>query len=81
MDDCLARLNVVFQEVFLDDELVVTRETTAQDVEGWDSLTHVSLIVNIEKAFGIQFRSSEVTAFKNVGEMADLIQERLGGIK
>jgi acyl carrier protein len=76
MDETMARLNEVFQDVFDDDELHVTRETTAQEIEGWDSLMHVTLIVNVEKAFGVRFASAEVAALKNVGELTDLIARR-----
>ena len=60
MDDRMERLNGVFQQVFDDDELEIDRETTAKDVEGWDSLMHVTLLINVEKAFGVKFSSSEV---------------------
>jgi acyl carrier protein len=73
MSDLLQRVTQVFQRVLDDDELAVTRETTAQDVEGWDSVTHVTLLVNCERAFGIKVRSSEVAGLKNVGELVDLI--------
>ena len=66
-------LTTVFQQLFDDDELIVTRETGAADVEGWDSLTHVTLVLTIEKAFAIRFKSSQVASLKNVGELADLI--------
>jgi acyl carrier protein len=79
MSDILDRINEVFQEVFDDDEIRITRDTTAQDVEGWDSLMHVTLLVNIERAFGIRFTSSEVASLKNVGELADLIARHQGG--
>jgi acyl carrier protein len=78
MSDVLSRLNQVFQDVFDDDELTITTKTTAQDVEGWDSLMHVTLLVNVEKAFGVRFTSSEVAALKNVGELVDLIARRAG---
>jgi acyl carrier protein len=78
MSDVLSQLNGVFQDVFDDDELSVSPETTAQDVEGWDSLMHVTLMVNVERAFGIRFTSSEVAALKNVGELVDLIERRAG---
>ena len=68
----LSKLNQVFQDIFDDDELAISPETTAKDVEGWDSLMHVTLMVNIEKAFGIRFTSSEVAALKNVGELVEL---------
>jgi acyl carrier protein len=79
MRDPLTRLKQVFQDVFDDDELSVTRSTTAQDVEGWDSLMHVTLMVNVEKTFGIRFTSSEVASLKNVGELIDLITLREEG--
>ena len=78
MSSRLAELNQVFQQVFEDDELEVTRETAAKDVEGWDSLMHVTLLVNVEKAFGVKFKSSEVAGLKNVGELIDLLNARLG---
>jgi acyl carrier protein len=76
MDDLMARLNEIFRDVFEDDELEVTRETTAQDIEGWDSLMHVTLIVNVEKSFGIRFGSAEVASLQNVGQLADLVASR-----
>lgn len=76
MSDRLERLNQVFRDVFDDDELDITRRTTANDVEGWDSLMHVTLIVNVEKAFKVKFSSSEVAALQNVGELIDLIDAR-----
>jgi acyl carrier protein len=72
----MPRLNEVFQQVFDDDELVISRTTTAKDVEGWDSLMHVTLVVNVEKAFGVKFRSSEIAGLKCVGDLADLITQR-----
>jgi len=77
-DDLLTRLNVIFQEVFDDEEVHVTRATTARDVSGWDSLRHVSLLVSVERAFGIRFRSSEVANLNNVGELLDLIAHHRG---
>jgi acyl carrier protein len=78
MSDTLDRLNGVFQQVFDDDELDITRETTAKDVEGWDSLMHVTLLINVEKAFGVKFSSSEVASLKSVGDLADLIEAKQG---
>lgn len=76
MGKILARLNEVFQEVFDDEDLTVSRETTAPDVEGWDSLMHVRLVINVEKAFGVRFSSTEVAALKNVGDLVDLIETK-----
>ncbi len=73
MSSALPQLNEIFKDVFEDDDLEVTRETTAHDVEGWDSLMHVTLIVNVEKSFGVKFTSSEISALKKVGDLEDLI--------
>jgi len=73
----LSRLNDVFQEVFEDDELIIEREITARDIEDWDSLMHVNLVLAAEKEFGIRLSSSEVTSLKDVGDFVDLIEEKL----
>ncbi len=77
MDETLVQLNDVFQDVFDDDELLTTRATTAADVEDWDSLMHVTLIINVEKAFGVRFLSAEVAGLKSVGELVDLIDSKV----
>lgn len=69
-------LNEVFRDVFDDEDITVTEATTADDIEDWDSLEHINLIVATEKKFGIKFTMSEVTGMKNVGEMADIIEQR-----
>jgi len=74
--DVLARLQTIFDEIFLD-EVTVTPELSAHDVEEWDSLLHISLVVAIEETFNIKFRVGEVEATENVGEFADLILERV----
>ncbi len=70
------RLTETFQFIFDDPGLQVTRATTADDVPGWDSLTHINLIVAIEKQFKIRFTTGEVTRLKNVGELMDLITKK-----
>ncbi len=70
------RLQEVFRDVFDDEEIVVGDETTAEDVEGWDSLEHINLIVAVEKEFGIKFNMGEANKMKNVGEMVDIILSR-----
>ena len=78
MSDTLERLNEVFQQVFDDDELAVGPTTTAEDVEGWDSLMHVTLMIRVEKAFGVKFTSSQVAGLKNVGQLVELLDHKLG---
>ncbi len=76
--EVFTRLDEVFQDVFDNEEIHVSDETTAEDIEDWDSLDHISLIVAVENAFGIKFGMGQVTRMKNVGEMADIILEKLG---
>jgi acyl carrier protein len=78
MPDLLSQLNEVFREVFNNDALAVTHETTARDVDGWDSLMHVTLILAVEKRFGVRFTSSEVAALNNVGALTELIDSKGG---
>ncbi len=70
-------LNEVFRDVFDDEDIVVTAETTADDIEDWDSLEHINLVVAVENKFGIKFNMNEVVKFKNVGEMVEVITERV----
>jgi acyl carrier protein len=73
------RLGEVFRDVFQADDLIITREMTAADVSGWDSLMHVRLILTVEKVFGIRFTTSEVASLNNVGELADAVEQKVGG--
>jgi len=68
------KLNEVFSDVF-DEDITVTDATTAADIADWDSLTHITLISEVEDAFGIKFSMKEVLGLNNVGEMADLIEK------
>ena len=72
----LERVNDVFRDVFDDESLSVRQETSAADVEGWDSLMHVRLIIAIEKAFRVRFSSSEVASLKDVGDLIELLQTK-----
>ena len=73
-------LNSVFQDVFDNDDLAVESVTTAQDVDGWNSLAHIRLMVSIEKAFKLRFSAAEISSLKNVGDVAALIlRKRTGG--
>jgi acyl carrier protein len=72
----MSRLTGVFQRVFDDDTLSLARGTTAQDVEGWDSLMHINLIVAIEHEFKIRFTTREIAGLRDVGELIDLITHK-----
>ncbi|GHV51641.1 acyl carrier protein [Synergistales bacterium] len=71
-------LNEIFRDVFDDENITVGETTTANDIEGWDSLEHISLMLAIEKKFGIKFTMGEVTGTKNVGAMAEIIEREVG---
>ncbi len=75
--DIFKKVNEIFCDELDNDDIVLTDETTADDVEEWDSLSHVQLIVAIEKAFGIKFTSNEILGWNNVGELIDAIEKRL----
>lgn len=68
------KLQEIFRDIFDDEELVITEGMTAADIEDWDSLAQINLIIAIEKEFGIKFNLEEVSKLKNIGEMLDLIK-------
>lgn len=76
-EELYERLNEVFQDVFDDEDITVNDATTANDIEDWDSLEHINLVVAVEKKFGIKFSMEEVNNFKSVGEMVDIILSRI----
>jgi acyl carrier protein len=71
------KLNRTFQDIFDDPHLQIRPDMTADDVEDWDSLSHISLIVAVEKTFGLRFTTAEVQALANVGDFAALIGSKL----
>jgi acyl carrier protein len=70
------RITQVFHDVFDDDSIVVTPGLSARDVEGWDSITHIRLILTIEKAFKVKFSTSDIGKLANVGDLVALIEAR-----
>ncbi|KFF22127.1 acyl carrier protein [Chryseobacterium sp. JM1] len=76
-NEILSKLSEIFREELDNEEITLTAETTANDVEEWDSLSHIQLIVAVERAFGIRFTSSEIQTWNNVGEMADSVSAKL----
>lgn len=74
--EILSQVEEIFRDVLDNEEIVLTDMTTANDVEDWDSLTHIQLIVAIEKHFGIKFTSKEILSWANVGEMVDCIASK-----
>ena len=72
------KLQDIFQDVFDDDELEIDDELTADDVEDWDSIMHITLMVAVEKEFGLQFNAEEIGRLSSVGGLIDLIEEQVG---
>jgi acyl carrier protein len=73
----LTELNTLFEEIIDEGAVTLSRETTAKDVEGWDSLNHIQIIAAIEKKYGFRFTLVEIQGFKNVGEMTDSILSKI----
>jgi acyl carrier protein len=71
------KLQDVFREVFDDDEIIISDEMTANDIDEWDSLTHIQLIVACEKEFGCKFKTTEIIDLKNVGEFIALLKRKI----
>jgi len=74
--EIFSKLNEIFIDVLDLDEVELTDETSANDIEEWDSLSHIQLIVAIEKSFGIKFTSLEIMKWRNVGELVDSIMSK-----
>ena len=72
-EEILEKLTGIFHEELDNEEIVLSREATADDIEEWDSLSHIQLIVAVEKVFKIRFTSSEIQSWNNVGEMINCI--------
>ena len=71
------QLNAVFRQVLEDDEINLTPEMTADNVQGWDSMNHIFIVVELEKRFRIKFQAAEMEELKNVGELASLVRQKL----
>ena len=74
-EEILKKITDICRDVFEDETLVIDDDTTAADVDGWDSLTHLSLINEIENEFNIKFTLGEITGSKNMGELIDVIEK------
>jgi acyl carrier protein len=76
IDVIYAKLSEIFHDVFDDESIVLRPQLTADDVDEWDSLTHVRLVLAVERKFGLKFSAAEVGGLKNVGEFASLIEAK-----
>jgi acyl carrier protein len=82
MNELHSDLQEVFRRVFDDDELVITESTSAADVDGWDSMAHINLIIAVEKRFGVKFAASEIAALgrrgQTVGSIIQILAAKTG---
>ncbi|MBQ7563359.1 MAG: acyl carrier protein [Lachnospiraceae bacterium] len=76
-EEIMNKVTEIFREVFDDEELVITDATNSENIEDWDSIEHISLIVSMEKEFHLKFDIKQVNTLENVGEMVDLIGRML----
>jgi acyl carrier protein len=79
--EILAQLTGIFRQLFGDDKITLTSNTMAEDIEGWDSFMHISLIVAVEAAFHIKFKTAETEELKNIGDFVKLIQDKITAAK
>ncbi len=75
--DNFEKLQTIFRDVFDDESLNIKREYSAADIEDWDSLAQINLIVAIEKEFNLKFNINDITALANIGDMLDLIEKKI----
>jgi acyl carrier protein len=75
-DQVFDRLEEVFRNVFDDDSITLYEDTTADDIDDWDSIEHITLIAAVEQEFGMRFTMGEVSGMKDVGEMVTIISQR-----
>ena len=76
VDAILSKMTDIFHDVFDNDEIVVTPSLTADDVPEWDSLTHVRLILAVQKAFNVKFSAAQIANLKNCGDLMDLVRSK-----
>lgn len=77
-EELLSKLTSIFRDIMDNEEINLTDATTADDIEDWDSLTNIQLIVAIEKEFGIRIKSGQIQSWSNVGEMVDDLLKDIG---
>ena len=75
--EIMNELQAIFRDVFDDEKLILTPETNAENIDDWDSLSHIRLVVAVEKKFAVKFTYEELQGMKNVGEMCELVAAKL----
>ena len=75
--EIFSRVQEIFIDVFDDENLEINNSTNSEDVEEWDSLNHIQLVLSIEKTLNVRFKTGEIQSLKNVGEMVNLLEEKI----
>lgn len=75
--EIMEKIQGICKDVFEDEAVVITEETTAADVDGWDSLTHLSLMNELEEVFDVEFMLDEVIGAAKIGDLVDIIEQRI----
>jgi acyl carrier protein len=75
--EVFGKVQEIFRDILDDEDIVLTDSTSADDIEEWDSLTHIQLVVAVEKKFHLKFTSQQMLSWKNVGEMVDFITSKV----
>ena len=76
-DEIMQKVTEIFRDVFDDENLIILDSTNSDDIEDWDSLEHISLIISMEKEFNMKFDIKEVNKLENVGQMVDMIRDKM----
>ena len=80
-DELIAQVRDIIADVLDQPDLRVSRATTADDVEGWDSFNHINIVVAVEGHFGVKIHTAEIEEIRNVGELVDLVEKKLSAKK
>lgn len=75
-EEIFEKLNKIFEEEFEEEDICLNDQTTAEDIEDWDSLAQINLVVKIESVFKVKFKMQEIYSWENVGQMVDMIVEK-----
>jgi acyl carrier protein len=78
-EQILADVTEICRQIFADDSIVLTMDSTAEDVEGWDSFNHINILVAVEVRYGIKFHTAEVEEIRSLGQLVQLIRTKLKG--
>jgi acyl carrier protein len=73
-EQILEQITQIFRSIFKDNSIIINEATSAQDIDDWDSLNNIQIVIAVEKHFKVRFKSSEIRTWKNVGEMVNSIQ-------